>query len=155
LVLVFRGRSARQVKAKTLAHAPDEEQNRACVTEEVRLPVAATDAYGHYDPALDIADVLVLEDGSRAIRSISTCRQTCCYSSIPATSGLKNTNLTRMWHADHFTLHWHRIAVMQFRPSRTAAKVDYGQNAIAKVLKRSSSSKSSRRRMPSPRERIV
>ena len=29
-------------------------------TEEVRLPVAATDTYGHYDPALEIDDVLVL-----------------------------------------------------------------------------------------------
>ena len=32
-------------------------------TEEVRLPVNATDTYGHYDPTLEIDDVLVLEDG--------------------------------------------------------------------------------------------
>jgi len=32
-------------------------------TEEVRLPVAATDTYGHYDPTLEVDDVLVLEDG--------------------------------------------------------------------------------------------
>ena len=31
-------------------------------TEEVRLPVNATDTYGHYDPALEVDDVLVLED---------------------------------------------------------------------------------------------
>src|SRR3979409_1951339 len=32
-------------------------------TEEVRLPVNATDTYGHYDPTLEVDDVLVLEDG--------------------------------------------------------------------------------------------
>ena len=32
-------------------------------TEEVRLPVVALDAYGHYDPTLEPEDVLVLEDG--------------------------------------------------------------------------------------------
>ncbi len=32
-------------------------------TEEVRLPVVAVDAYGHYDPTLVLDDVLVLEDG--------------------------------------------------------------------------------------------
>jgi VWFA-related protein len=40
-------------------------------TEEVRLPVLATDAQGHYDPALEIADVLVLEDGvAQTVRSV-------------------------------------------------------------------------------------
>jgi VWFA-related protein len=40
-------------------------------TEEVRLPVAATDQYGHYDPSLEIDDVLVLEDGEpQQIRSV-------------------------------------------------------------------------------------
>ncbi|MGZ8844204.1 MAG: VWA domain-containing protein, partial [Pyrinomonadaceae bacterium] len=40
-------------------------------TEEVRLPVFATDAYGHYDPSLEIDDVLVLEDGvPQQIRSV-------------------------------------------------------------------------------------
>jgi VWFA-related protein len=32
-------------------------------TEEVRLPVNAKDTYGHYDPTLEVDDVLVLEDG--------------------------------------------------------------------------------------------
>jgi von Willebrand factor type A domain len=32
-------------------------------TEEVRLPVFALDAYGHYDPTVEPDDVLVLEDG--------------------------------------------------------------------------------------------
>ncbi|MFS8086220.1 MAG: VWA domain-containing protein, partial [Acidobacteriota bacterium] len=40
-------------------------------TEEVRLPVSATDAQGHYDPALEVDDVLVLEDGvAQTIRSV-------------------------------------------------------------------------------------
>jgi VWFA-related protein len=40
-------------------------------TEEVRLPVTATDTYGHYDPTLEVDDVLVLEDGQpQTIRSV-------------------------------------------------------------------------------------
>ena len=40
-------------------------------TEEVRLPVRATDAYGHYDPTLEVDDVLVLEDGkAQQIKSV-------------------------------------------------------------------------------------
>ena len=40
-------------------------------TEEVRLPVVAMDTYGHYDPTLEIDDVLVLEDGTpQTIRSV-------------------------------------------------------------------------------------
>ena len=40
-------------------------------TEEVRLPVAAMDQYGHYDPTLEVDDVLVLEDGApQQIRSV-------------------------------------------------------------------------------------
>src|SRR6266852_6093715 len=40
-------------------------------TEEVRLPVSATDANGHHDPALEIDDVLVLEDGvAQTVRSV-------------------------------------------------------------------------------------
>lgn len=40
-------------------------------TEEVRLPVVATDNAGHFDAALEIDDVLVLEDGQpQQIRSV-------------------------------------------------------------------------------------
>jgi VWFA-related protein len=43
---------------------PEKEQDSVKVfTEEVRLPVVALDAYGHYDPTLQLDDVLVLEDG--------------------------------------------------------------------------------------------
>ncbi len=51
---------------------PNEEQEPIKVfTEEVRLPVIALDQYGHYDPTLEVDDVLVLEDGvAQQIRSI-------------------------------------------------------------------------------------
>jgi VWFA-related protein len=41
-------------------------------TEEVRLPVVALDSYGHYDPTLELDDILVLEDGvAQQLRSVS------------------------------------------------------------------------------------
>ncbi|HEX3185622.1 MAG TPA: VWA domain-containing protein [Pyrinomonadaceae bacterium] len=41
-------------------------------TEEVRLPVTALDAYGHYDPTLVLDDILVLEDGvAQQLRSVT------------------------------------------------------------------------------------
>ena len=51
---------------------PGKEQDSVKVfTEEVRLPVVALDAYGHYDPTLELDDVLVLEDGViQQIRSV-------------------------------------------------------------------------------------
>jgi len=51
---------------------PNEEQEPVKVfTEEVRLPVIALDQYGHYDPTLEVDDILVLEDGvAQQIRSI-------------------------------------------------------------------------------------
>ena len=51
---------------------PEKEQDSVKVfTEEVRLPVVALDAYGHYDPTLEADDVLVLEDGViQQIRSL-------------------------------------------------------------------------------------
>jgi len=49
---------------------PDQESVRV-FTEEVRLPIIALDAYGHYDPTLEPDDVLVLEDGvAQQIRSV-------------------------------------------------------------------------------------
>jgi VWFA-related protein len=45
-------------------------------TEEVRLPIVALDQYGHYDPTLEIEDILILEDGVpqqiRSVRHIPT-----------------------------------------------------------------------------------
>lgn len=54
----------------------EKEQDKVRVfTEEVRLPVVALDAYGHYDPTLELDDILVLEDGViqqlRSVRHVS------------------------------------------------------------------------------------
>jgi VWFA-related protein len=55
--------------------SPTPEESVKVFTEEVRLPVVAYDAYGHYDPTLELDDVLVLEDGVaqqlRSLRHIS------------------------------------------------------------------------------------
>ena len=88
----------------TVTPKPEESDQESVrvFTEEVRLPVLALDAYGHYDPTLIPDDVLVLEDG--VIQQIRSIRH------IPANvlfildtggelSGLggmsKSTNLTR------------------------------------------------------------
>jgi VWFA-related protein len=42
---------------------PEKDDPVRVFTEEVRLPVIALDAYGHYDPTLILDDILVLEDG--------------------------------------------------------------------------------------------
>jgi VWFA-related protein len=49
-----------------------EDQNPLRIfTEEVRLSVVAMDSYGHFDPTLEIDDVLVLENGDpQKIRSV-------------------------------------------------------------------------------------
>lgn len=51
---------------------PEKDQDSVKVfTEEVRLPVVALDAYGHYDPTLELDDILVLEDGvAQQLRSV-------------------------------------------------------------------------------------
>jgi VWFA-related protein len=54
--------------------SPTPEKNQDSVkvyTEEVRLPVVALDSYGHYDPTLELDDILVLEDGvAQQLRSV-------------------------------------------------------------------------------------
>ena len=68
------GSLAQNIKPKPSPTPPDElkaEDQIKVFTEEVRLPVAATDTYGHYDPSLEVDDVLVLEDGvPQQIRSV-------------------------------------------------------------------------------------
>ncbi len=58
--------SAQSTKPKLPPTPPAEPKGEDQVkvfTEEVRLPVAAIDTYGHYDPTLEVNDLLVLEDG--------------------------------------------------------------------------------------------
>ena len=51
--------------------SPTPEESVKVFTEEVRLPVIAFDAYGHYDPTLEGDDILVLEDGvAQQVRSV-------------------------------------------------------------------------------------
>src|SRR5690348_3758079 len=51
--------------------SPSPEDSVKVFTEEVRLPVMAFDAYGHYDPTLELDDILVLEDGvAQQLRSV-------------------------------------------------------------------------------------
>lgn len=51
--------------------SPTPEDSVRVFTEEVRLPVIAFDSYGHYDPTLELDDILVLEDGvAQQLRSV-------------------------------------------------------------------------------------
>ena len=141
VVLFVSAATQAQVNPKPSPPPKTEDQEPVRVfTEEVRLPVAATDTYGHYDPTLTADDVLVLEDGQpQQIRSIQH---------LPANVlllldtgnqlGLKDTNLTRAvaMRAVSALFPGTRIAIMQF-----ATKPELLQSwttdraAIAKVLK--------------------
>jgi len=72
LVIPFAVAIAAQTEPKPSPTPKTDEQERVRVfTEEVRLPVVATDAGGHYDAALEADEVLVLEDGEQQqIRSV-------------------------------------------------------------------------------------
>ncbi|HEV2835487.1 MAG TPA: VWA domain-containing protein [Pyrinomonadaceae bacterium] len=72
LLVVAGYSSAQQQQPPKPPTEPDKEQEKVRVfTEEVRLPVVAFDAYGHYDPTLELEDVLVLEDGvAQQLRSL-------------------------------------------------------------------------------------
>jgi VWFA-related protein len=49
----------------------DDADDLKIFTEEVRLPVLALDEYGHYDPTLELDDILILEDGvPQEVRSV-------------------------------------------------------------------------------------
>jgi len=87
-------------------------------TEEVRLPIAATDTYGHYDPTLTIDDVLVLEDGQQQqIKSIQHLpANVLLLLDVGNQLGLKDTNLTRdvAMRVINSLFAGNRIAVIQF-----------------------------------------
>jgi VWFA-related protein len=68
--------SAQQTETQKPSASPspqttEQEPSVKVFTEEVRLPVIAVDQYGHYDPTLDLEDILVLEDGvAQQIKSV-------------------------------------------------------------------------------------
>jgi VWFA-related protein len=77
LVLIFflSAHSSAQTSKPKLSPTPPPESKAddqvKVFTEEVRLPINTTDTYGHYDPTLEIGDILVLEDGvPQQIRSV-------------------------------------------------------------------------------------
>jgi VWFA-related protein len=109
-------------------------------TEEVRLQVAALDQYGHYDPTLEVDDVLVLEDGvAQQIKSIQHLPVNVLLLLDTGNQlGLKNTNVTRdvALRVISGVHSGNRIAVMQFaeRP-RLLQSWTIDKEAVAKALK--------------------
>lgn len=103
LTLVVRSASAQQpTPTPTPPVDKDQEQPVRVFTEEVRLPVVAFDAYGHYDPTLELEDVLVLEDGvAQQLRSLRHIQANVLFvldtgGDFTSLSGLaKSTSLTR------------------------------------------------------------
>jgi VWFA-related protein len=118
---------------------PEEQYPVRVFTEEVRLAVAATDAGGHYD-ALEVDDVMVIEDGQpqqiRSVQHLPT--NVLLLLDVGNALGLKDTNVTREVAGRVVTTlaAGTRIAVMQF-----ATRPELLQNwttdrtAIARVLK--------------------
>jgi VWFA-related protein len=72
LALLFIALATPYIPAQQQKPPDEKEQDRVKVfTEEVRLPVVALDAYGHYDPTLELDDIMVLEDGvAQQLRSL-------------------------------------------------------------------------------------
>src|SRR5207249_8550890 len=57
--------------AATLDPKAEGQESVKVFTEVVRLQVFATETYGHFGPALDVDDVLVLEDGkAQQVKSV-------------------------------------------------------------------------------------
>ncbi len=129
---------AASIHAQTPSPSPpktDTQERLRVFTEEVRLPVVALDQYGHYDPALEMDDVMVLEDGvAQQIRSIR--RMPSFVLLLLDTGnelGLKNTNTTgevaarvvnRLADGD-------RIAVMQFTDRTQLIQAWTGEKSAA------------------------
>ena len=109
-------------------------------TEEVRLPIAATDTYGHYDPTLTIDDLPVLEDGQQQqIKSIQHLpANVLLLLDVGNQLGLKDTNLTRdvAMRVINSLFAGNRITVMQFAMKPELLQTwTTDKAAIARVLK--------------------
>ena len=140
LLAFFAVSSSAQVNPKPSPIPKDDQEPIRVFTEEVRLPVAATDTYGHYDPTLDIEDVMVLEDGQpqqiRSIQHLPT--NVLLLLDVGNQLGLKDTNLTRdaAMRVVSTLFPGNRIAVMQFamKPELLQSWTS-DKTAVAKVLK--------------------
>ena len=102
LLLIAVSYASAQTPSPTPPPDKDQEQPVRTYTEEVRLPIVALDAYGHYDPTLELGDVLVLEDGvAQQLRSLRHIPANVLFvldtgGDFTSLSGLqKNTSLTR------------------------------------------------------------
>lgn len=128
----------------------DEQEPVRVFTEEIRLPVAAKDSFGHYDPTLTIDDVLVLEDGEqqqiRSVQHLPT--NVLLLLDLGNQLGLKDTNLTRQVAMGVVSALYagNKIAIMQFASQPELLQTwTTDREAIAKVLKtKLKSGKSSR-----------
>ena len=150
LILVAAASVAAQTPRPSPTPKTDDQEPLRVFTEEIRLPVAAKDSFGHYDPTLTIDDVLVLEDGEqqqiRSVQHLPT--NVLLLLDLGNQLGLKDTNLTRQVAMGVVSALYpgNKIAIMQF-----ASQPELLQNwttdreAIAKVLKtKLKSGKSSR-----------
>ena len=135
---------ARAQTPKPTATPPDEkvegQEPVKVFTEEVRLSVAASDSFGHYDPSLEIDDVLVLEDGKpQQIRSIQHLpANVLLLLDVGNQLGLKNTNVTRevALRVVAALRPGNRIAIMQFAERAELLQAWTNDKAlVAKVLK--------------------
>ena len=150
-VLITAAPAAAQVKPNPSPTPKTDDQEAVRVfTEEIRLPVAAKDSFGHYDPTLNIEDVLVLEDGEpQQIRSIQHLpANVLLLLDLGNQLGLKDTNLTRQVAMGVVSALYagNKIAIMQFASQPELLQTwTSDREAIAKVLKtKLKSGKSSR-----------
>jgi VWFA-related protein len=117
----------------------DEQEPVKVFTEEVRLQIVALDQYGHYDPSLEMDDVMVIEDGVpqqiRSIRSLPV--NVLLLLDTGNQLGLKNTiTTTKVAMRVMAGIHdGNRVAVMQFA-ERPQLLQDWttDKTALAKVL---------------------
>ena len=72
VIVVLPAIAGAQTPTPSPSPSPSPQDTVKVFTEEVRLPVQALDAYGHYDPTLELDDILVLEDGViQQLRSVT------------------------------------------------------------------------------------
>ena len=140
LVLSSTGQGQKPQPSPSPTPKNEEQEPVKVFTEEVRLQVAALDQFGHYDPTLEVDDVLVLEDGvAQQVRSVRRLPVNVLLLLDTGNQlGLKNTNVTRdvALRVVSGVHDGNRIAVMQFaeRP-RLLQSWTTDKQAVTKALK--------------------